>query len=219
MPLARGGIDVDQRGVRGDPAVPGGGGCPPKRETGPWRAAAHAGAVGDRDTWLCVLSKRRPSWLTSVGATPPQTSATKRSDFHLAQPATECVSSQNSRGRNSVRNEGASGHRTRPTPHRRDLRNLKKMPFKKNLNFRRHMNRYQETRQDPGQFPSGAKRPFTGASRGPHVHSETVCTHTNAPETIASANSFLTPLHYLLAVSRSAFAGRRHCHVAEHRLA
>lgn len=216
MPLARGGIDVDQRGVRGDPAVLGGGCCPTGRETGPWRAAAHAGAVGDRGTWLYVLSKRRPSWLTSIGATPPQTSATKRSDFHLAQPATECVSSQNSRGRNSVRNEGASGHRTRPTPRRRDLRNLKKCPSKK-FEFPPTHEPVSGNTPRSGQFPGGAKRPFTGASRGPHVHNETVWTHTNALETIASANSFLTPLHYLLAVSHPASAGRRLRHVAEHR--
>ena len=60
-------------------------GCPTNRGTGPWRAAAFAGADWGRGTWICVLSKRRPTWLPSAGAT-PQTSAPKRSDFHLAQP-------------------------------------------------------------------------------------------------------------------------------------
>ena len=41
----------------------------------------------------------------------------------------------------------------------------------------------------------------------------------NTLETIAGANSFLTPLHSLLVAPGSALAGRRHCHVAEHILA
>ena len=41
----------------------------------------------------------------------------------------------------------------------------------------------------------------------------------NALETIASANSLITPLHSLLAVPGLALAGRRPCHVAEHLLA
>ena len=35
MPLERGAVDVNQPGVRGDPAVPGGGGCPTYRGTEP----------------------------------------------------------------------------------------------------------------------------------------------------------------------------------------
>lgn len=52
-------------------------------------------------------------------------------EFHLAQPAAECVSSQNNGGRNSVRSEGALGHRARPAVYRRDLRSLKKCPSEK----------------------------------------------------------------------------------------
>lgn len=105
-------------------------GLPDKQGNGALEAAAFAGAGRDRSAWICVLSKRRPSWLTSAGAT-SQTSATERSNFHLAQPATECVSSQNSRGRDSVRSEDALGRRTRLAAHHRELRSLKKMPFKK----------------------------------------------------------------------------------------
>ncbi len=140
-------------------------GCPTNRETGPWRAAAFAGADWGRGTWICVLSKRRPTWLPSAGAT-PQTSATKRSDFHRAQP--------------------------------------EKIRFKKNLNFRRHMNRYQETRQDRSNFFSGAKRSLTGASWGPPVHRETTWTQTQTyspspPSPLSSASGWPSPNRDMLA--------------------
>ena len=112
----------------------------------------------------------------------PLTSTTERPEFHLAQPDAECVSGQNSRGRNSVRSEGALGRRTRPVAHRRDLRRPKKCPSK-NLNSRRHKNRYRANRQDRTNFFSGAKRSFTGDSRGPHTHREKTWTHTNASQT------------------------------------
>ena len=65
---------------------------PDKPGNGILEVAAFADAGRDRGT-------------TSTGAT-PQTSATERPEFHLAQPAAECVSSQNSGGRNSVQSEG-----------------------------------------------------------------------------------------------------------------
>jgi len=71
---------------------------------------------------------------------------------------------------------------TLPPAHRRELRGLKKCLLK-NLNSRRHRNRYRVNRHDRTNFLDGTKRPLTGDSRGPHVHREMTWTHTNASQT------------------------------------
>jgi len=154
---------------------------PDKPEDGSLEAAAFAGAGRDRGTWICVLSKRRLAWLTSNGAT-PLTRATGRSEFHLAQPTAGCVSSQNSGGRNSVRSENSLGRRTRPVPHHRNSRSLKKCLLK---NFKFPPTHEPISRKPPrsDQFHQREKRSFTGDSRDTRVHREATWTHTNASHT------------------------------------
>lgn len=151
---------------------------PDKQGNGTLEAAAFAGAGRDRAAWICGLSKRRPAWLTSTGST-SQDGATKRSDSHLEQPATKCVSSQNSRGRNSVRSEGrleAQDAAGRASP--RLPQPEKKCPSK-NLNSRRHKNQYRVNRQDRPNFFSMRTDPSQGIhgahtfTGGRHGHART----------------------------------------------
>ena len=100
----------------------------------------------------------------------------------LAQPAAECVSGQNGRGRNSVRSEGALGRRTWPVAYRRDLRRQKKCPLK---NFE-----FPPTQEPISSKPSRSDqslqrgqpvihRGFTGPTGRRHEHTRTHRKRTN----------------------------------------
>lgn len=145
-------------------------------------AAAFAGAGRGRAAGIGVPSNSRPAWPTSAGTT-SQNSATEHSEFHLAQPAPECVSGQNSRGFYSVRSEGALGRRTRPAVHRRDLRSLKKCPSKK-FEFPPTQESISSKPSRSNQFPRRGKttthRGFTGPTRS---QGDDMDTHTNASQT------------------------------------
>lgn len=122
-------------------------------------------------------------------------------------PDAECVSSQNSRGRNSVRSEAALGSRARPPAHRRELRGLKKCLLK-NLEFPPTQEPVSSKPSRSNQFLQRGKTIFhRGFTRPTHSQGDDMDTHERiaiALEAITSPNSLLTTLHSFLEVPGSA---------------
>ena len=115
----------------------------------------------------------------------------KRSEFPSGAAGRRVCIGSDSRGRNSVRSEGALGRRTWPVAYRRDLRRLKKCPLK-NFEFPPTQEPISSKPSRPNQSLQRGQpvihRGFTGPT---HSHGDGMDTHERIANTqVATANGY-----------------------------
>ena len=123
----------------------------------------------------------------------------KRSEFPSGAAGRRVCIGSDSRGRNSVRSEGALGRRTWPVAYRRDLRRLKKCPLK-NFEFPPTQEPISSKPSRPNQSLQRGQpvihRGFTGPTRSQRGGMDTHERIASALKTIAGPNSL--PLLFTL---------------------